>query len=435
MRSASEPSVSDPQLRLRSLDGLRGVAAGIVLLHHLSMTIPAVSNGYDSASDLDVFAPAWWLVATPLKVFVAGPEFVLVFFVLSGFVLALAPLKSWSGADARTPLSGRPGFGRRRSAYDWFAYYPRRVLRLGVPVVASMVLAYFVITLFPHPSKGSDGSWLTRQAHPDTSFHNLWTETLLIVDPNHPSVNPPLWSLTWEMWFSLLLPLVVLIALFSRRVPVLWGLLFIAISVYGYLANIEAAMFLPAFALGALLGANADRIRALVDRWQGSRALTFVFAAILVGGPLLSICYWFVRPLFGTAGDDVAMAMRVPGALLLVAAVAFWPAAGRIFAARPFATLGKVSFSLYLVHSPIVVLFGLNFTGSEWPLGAGLAIGTSFALAILMYVLVERPSRHLAGWAGRRVSAAVGAVTRPIAVAAELDEHRTRLARERVLVS
>lgn len=436
MRSASVPSVSEPQLRLRSLDGLRGVAAGIVLLHHLSMTIPAVSNGYDSASELDVFSPAWWLVETPLKVFVAGPEFVLVFFVLSGFVLALAPLKAREDLDAAALRSGRGGLaGLRSRSYDWFAYYPRRVLRLGVPVVASMVLAFFVITLFPHPSKGSDGSWLTRQAHPDTSFHNLWTETLLIVDPNHPSVNPPLWSLTWEMWFSLLLPLVVLIALFSRRVPVLWAMLFIAVSVYGYLAVIEAAMFLPAFALGALMGANADRIRDLVARWQGSRVLTFVFAGILVGGPLLSICYWFVRPIAGTTGDGVAMAMRVPGALLLVAAVAFWPAAGRIFAARPFATLGKVSFSLYLVHSPIVVLFGLNFTGSRWALGAGLAIITSFALAIVMYVLVERPSRRLAGWAGRRVSGAIGAVTRPITVAAELDEHRTRLARERVLVS
>ncbi|GAB3801148.1 acyltransferase [Humibacter antri] len=435
MRPASEPSVSEPQLRLRSLDGLRGVAAGIVLLHHLSMTIPAVSNGYDSASALDVFSPAWWLVETPLKIFVAGPEFVLVFFVLSGFVLALAPLKA-RGTDARSRHSGRRALaGPRSRSHDWVAYYPRRILRLGVPVVASMVLAFFVITLFPHPSKGSDGSWLARQAHPDTSFHNLWTETLLIVDPNHPSVNPPLWSLTWEMWFSLLLPLVVLIALFSRRVPALWGLLFVAISVYGYLANIEAAMFLPAFALGALLGANADRIRALVDRWRGSRALTLVFAAILIAGPLLSICYWFVRPIVGTTGDEVAMAMRVPGALLLVAAVAFWPAAGRVFAARPFAALGKVSFSLYLVHSPIVVLFGLNFTGSRWGLVALLAVGTSVALAIAMYLLVERPSRHLAGWAGRRVSGALAAVTRPIAVAAELDEHRSRLDRERALVS
>lgn len=393
------------------------MAAAVVLLHHLSMTIPSVSNGYDSAADLDVFSPAWWLVATPLKIFVAGPEFVLVFFVLSGFVLTLPPL------GAR----GAPG---ARAHYDWWSYYPRRILRLGVPVVASMALAYVVITAFPHHAQASDGSWLTRQAHPDTSLHNLWTETLLIVDPHHPSINPPLWSLTWEMWFSLLLPVVVLLALWSRRMPVLWGLLFAGISVYGYLAHLEAAMFLPAFALGALLGANADRIRDLADRWRGTRTFSWTFAAILISGPLLSICYWFVRPLVGSTGDDLAMAMRVPGALLLVAAVAFWPSAGRVFEARPFAALGKVSFSLYLVHSPIVVLYGLAFTGEDWWLGAALAIVTSSGLAIAMYLLVERPSRHLAGWVGRRLSGVVLTITRPIAVAAELEGHRSTVAAE-----
>src|SRR6185437_17122993 len=94
MRSATGASVSEPGLRLRSLDGLRGIAAGVVLLHHLSMTIPAVSNGYDNSANLELFSPAWWLVASPLKIFVAGPEFVLVFFVLSGYVLTLAPLKA-----------------------------------------------------------------------------------------------------------------------------------------------------------------------------------------------------------------------------------------------------------------------------------------------------------------------------------------------------
>lgn len=415
-----EPPGQEPRQRLRSLDGLRGVAAAVVLLHHLSMTIPAVSNGYDSAARLDPFSPAWWLVATPLKIFSAGPEFVLVFFVLSGFVLTLPPLASRSGPSRR---------------YDWLAYYPRRVLRLGVPVVASMVLAYVVITAFPHHAQASDGSWLTRQAHPDTSPHNLWTETLLIVDPHHPSVNPPLWSLTWEMWFSLLLPLVVLLALWSRRMPVLWALLFAGISVVGYLFHIEAAMFLPAFALGALLGANADRLQALADRWRGTRAYGIAFGAIVISGPLLSICYWLVRPVVGTTGDDLAMAMRVPGALLLVAAVAFWPRAARVFSAKPLTALGKVSFSLYLVHSPIVVLFGLAFTGVDWWMGAALALVTSFALAVGMYLLVERPSRHLAGWVGRRVASVSTAITRPIAVAAELEEHRSRLAADRVLVS
>jgi len=93
-----------------------------------------------------------------------------------------------------------------------------------------------------------------------------------------------------------------------------------------------------------------------------------------------------------------------------------------------------VSFSLYLVHSPIVVLFGLHFTGSFWWIGAMLTVVTSFTLAIGMHVLVERPSRRLAAWAGHRVSAIAETVTRSIDVAVEPEEYRVRaLARSAAL--
>jgi Predicted acyltransferases len=392
------------------------VAAAIVLLHHLSMTVPAVSNGYDSASNLVPFSFAWWAVASPLKVFFAGPEFVLVFFALSGFVLTLSPIANRLGTVRAEGLVAR--------GYDWVSYYPRRIIRLGVPVAASMLLAFTVIRMLPHPAKSSDGSWLTRQAHPDTSVHNLITETLLIVDPNHPSVNPPLWSLTWEMWFSLLLPVGVLIALWSRRVPVLWALLFVGVSGFGYIARLDAASFMPAFALGALLGANAHRINAFVTRWQSHRGATWIWIGVTVSAVMALISYWLFRPVLGPIGNDITMGLRVPGAVLLVATAAFWPAAARLFTLRPIAWLGTISFSLYLVHSPIVVALGLIFTGQYWWVGASLSLAASFGLAVLMYHFVEKPSTRLASWAGKHVSAAVASITGPIEIALALEEHR-----------
>jgi peptidoglycan/LPS O-acetylase OafA/YrhL len=387
-----------------------------VLLHHLSMTIPAVSDGYDSAKNLTLFSPAWWFVASPLKIFVAGPEFVLVFFVLSGFVLTLSPLarltQSRDAANADSPMPPR--------RYDWASYYPRRIVRLGVPVVASMVLAVAVITTLPHPSSAGAGSWLQRQASPDVSFGNLLSETLLIVDPSRPGVNPPLWSLTWELWFSLLLPVAVLIALWTRRFPVLWAVAFCGVSVFGYVEHITAATFLPAFALGALLGANAERIHDAVDRWRNRSGFTPIWAAIAVAGPMLSISFWMLRPLLNGTGADVALAMRVPGAVLMVATVAFWPAAARIFDVKPLAGLGRISFSVYLVHSPVVVAFGLMFTGATWWIGALSSIAVTAVLTLLMYGLVERPSQRLAAWLGARISATLEAVvartSRPTAV-------------------
>lgn len=425
---------STPQFRLRSLDGLRGLAAAIVLLHHVSMTIPAISNGYDSTRNVAPWSFTWWVLQSPLKVLVAGPEFVLVFFILSGFVLTLSPL----GKRTRLSIPGgqpTPAPQHTRTTqdppasqrpYDWAAYYPRRIIRLGVPVVASMVLAFVVVTTLPHPVDAGDGSWLTRQAHPDTGLTNLLTETLLIADPSRPSVNPPLWSLTWELWFSLLLPVAVAIALFSRRLPVVWALVFCGISAYGYVMKVPAVMYLPAFALGGLLAANAARINAAIDRQRSRRGFTVMWAAIAVTGPMLCISYWLLRPLVHGPFADLALGMRVPGAMLMVATIAFWPAASRVFDAKPLAWLGRISFSLYLVHAPIVVWFGLMFTGQSWWIGATLSTLTSLALALTMYALVEKPSQRLALWVGSRASDATTSIRPPLTPAGPLaGQHQT----------
>ena len=108
--------------RLSSLDGLRGIAALIVVAHHASLLVPAISAAYLTPGGGPVAGSvAWWFTYTPLKLLTAGPEAVIVFFVLSGFVLTL-PL-----------LSGRP--------FDWMAYYPRRIVRIGLPTLCSLLFA------------------------------------------------------------------------------------------------------------------------------------------------------------------------------------------------------------------------------------------------------------------------------------------------------
>ena len=105
--------------RLDRLDALRGIAAIVVLVHHVSMTVPQIATAYESSDGVMLYSIGWWATLSPLKVLLAGPEFVLVFFVLSGFVLV------------RSPLAARQT-GQR---YDWVAYYVRRIIRLAVPVL------------------------------------------------------------------------------------------------------------------------------------------------------------------------------------------------------------------------------------------------------------------------------------------------------------
>ncbi|WP_158251000.1 acyltransferase [Cryobacterium sp. Y82] len=388
--------------RLGRLDALRGVAALVVLAHHVSMTVPEIAAAYDSSTGVPLFSAGWWTTLSPLKVLLAGPEFVLVFFVLSGFVLV------------RSPLAAREAGPR----YDWSAYYMRRVIRLAVPVVVSVGLAVVWIVLVPRTVGAAGGPWLARQDTPDLGLGNLLREASIIGVTRRPDINPPLWSLVWELWFSLLLPVFVAVAAFTRKpvsVPIrrilLWVVILCALAGIGYVTTTQSLMYLPPFALGALLAANYDDPQRCSDRLVESasgRVLGWTLAAL---GPFLLVAYWMLRPLTSGGWSDITLSLRVVGAFVIVATVAFWPAStserGLALAPRTRRTLdwlGSVSFSLYLVHFPIVVAFAVLAGPAHWWLGALVSVPLSLVVAQLMTRFVEQPAQVYGTRAGASVS-------------------------------
>ena len=375
----------EPRNRLVALDALRGVAAVIVLVHHISMTSPAVSAAYSSSIDVPIFSTGWWATLSPLKIFFAGPEFVLVFFVLSGFVLVLSPLQ------------------QSVRGYNWLAYYPRRIVRLAIPVVVSVVLAAMWIALVPRTGVG--GAWMAKQGSPDLGFGNLLREASIVGYTGRPDVNPPLWSLAWEMWFSLLLPIGVILAVATRRWTLAWAAALLVASTVGYLRAVEPLMYLPAFALGALLAANHASLRAISTRLAVRPGGVLLWTLVAVLGPLLLTAHWLLRPVLTAPWSELTLALRVPGAVLVVATVALWPAAQQLLSGRLLGWLGRISFSLYLVHFPVVVTFGQVFGPEHWWWGAMVSVTVSLVLAQLMYRWVELPAQALAARVGAAFSA------------------------------
>ncbi|WBM79408.1 acyltransferase [Cryobacterium breve] len=296
------------------------------------------------------------------------------------------------------------------TGYDWVAYYPRRIIRLAIPVVVSVALAAAWILLVPRTGIDVGGSWLKRQDSPDIGLPNLLGEASVIGGSGRPDVNPPLWSLTWEMWFSLLLPICVLLAVATRRLPALWAAAFLAVSATGYVTGIEPLMYLPAFGLGALLAANYESLRTWAARVAARRGGTAVWIGLTALGPALLVSHWLLRPQLSGLWGDLTLALRVPGAVLVVAVVALWPPLQRPLSARPLVWLGTVSFSLYLVHFPVVVAFGTMFGPGRWWLGALVSVPLSLVLAQLMYLWVELPAQRLATWTGRWASEKAGAL-------------------------
>jgi peptidoglycan/LPS O-acetylase OafA/YrhL len=371
--------------RYRSLDGLRGVAALIVVFHHSLLAFPAVANYTGVPATGSVL---WWFEVSPLKLFSAGAEAVLVFFVLSGFVLVLPVLRTLS--------------------YDWVAYYFRRSIRLYLPVVASIALAAVVVYVHPQVA-GNGSSWVGTwtMAHPSWG---VFAQALDIFEPAN-GVNNPLWTLRWEMIFSLALPLFAFGAVLLRR----WWLVAIAgvfvLVFVGVLKDVSLFQYLPVFLAGSLLAVNAERLSVWADSIRGRRGVNFAWFALLLGGFALLIAHWMFA-ILGTVPyvAQFLVAISFLGAIVIVAVAFLWQPFARLLTIAPVRWLGRVSFSLYLVHVPIIIACANLFGPGHALIAIAVAIPLSLVVAELFARFVEGPAHRLSKRVGSGVSARIAAM-------------------------
>lgn len=299
--------------RLVGLDGMRGLAALFVVLHHSWLSsfpgFPA-NNG-----------PWWtgWLVYGHLAV--------VVFIVLSGFSLAVAPARAgWRLDDLRQ-------FARRRARRILPPYWPALLL--------SCVVAW---TLVPQPGEG-----------PPT-VKSVLVYGLLLQDVfGAPSPNGAFWSIAIEAQLYLALPLMLLVLRRFGAVAMLTAVA-LPVAAIGVLAPSSSFVhlflrftpqFAALFALGVLAaGVVSPGARALPWHWLSLLAAAPVVAWIAIAGPVWTVHHYYWIDL--AAGPAVAMALAA------IATGRPTPLV-RFLDTRPIRSLGSFSYSLYLIHAPIVV--------------------------------------------------------------------------------
>jgi peptidoglycan/LPS O-acetylase OafA/YrhL len=355
--------------RLAGLDGLRGLAALFVVLHHCwLLSFPGFP-----VND----APGWtgWLLY--------GHFAVVVFIVLSGFSLAVSPARSgWR-------LGGIATFFNRRA---WRILPP-----YWAALLFSLVIAWAVI---PQPGQQAP------------TGRSVVIYGLLLQDVfGSPSPNGALWSIAVEAQLYLVFPLMLLV-LRKAGAAVMLGAVTLVVVAVGALAPAVPAVdllmrltpqFAALFAMGAVCAGIVraeERTSRLAWHWFAAAAAAPVLLLIVVAGPA-----WVVANFFWV---DLAIG---PAAGLLLTGIAtgrpVWLV--RLLDTRPIRRLGSFSYSLYLIHSPLVVMLNRLVVAPRaqpgmptFLLTLALAVPVSVGAAWLFASVFELPFQRHRSWKGLR---------------------------------
>lgn len=342
--SAPPPSSGKPAaVRLIELDGLRGLAAVVVLIHHALETVPALAEVGARPGTVPTGTFNRILTQSPLHLLWAGHEAVLIFFVLSGVALTY-------------PVARRHAQGRR---FDWVDYAPRRFVRLWLPAAASTTFAVIAMLLVPRSEDPALGHWMTVTHPVGLGARQMLMEYLLI--PKHAYRNTVLWSLHAEAIFSFVLPLMILgVALCARR-RLSWLPVAAALAVPVITASPGSGSYLPVFTVGAVMGwawgHNPAPVPQRPQPWATAQALVCLL--------LITLAWW--PGLESHTAQRLANAVTLAAAAYLVHLVVRAGALRGLLRSRTVQYLGLMSFSLYLVHEPVVVsLRLLTHSVSPW---------------------------------------------------------------------
>jgi peptidoglycan/LPS O-acetylase OafA/YrhL len=252
-----------------------------------------------------------------------------------------------------------------------------------------------------HFDTSTNGFGVWMQYTPDVSLRAMILDATTMPDIAGPI--RPLWSLRWELLFSLLLPVFYWGTLLWRRGVMVKLAVLIAVVYVGTVASASPLVFLPMFAIGALMAQELDRFAGVADRLDRGNG-DVKWCALLLAGLTLLTSQWGLM-LFSPTPEVGALSQPagVAGAAILVFVTIFWPRIRVALDRRFVQWLGAVSFSLYLIHEPIAVAFGFLVGEGRGLLAVPLTIVTSLAVASLFRRLIELPSHHIA----RRIGVAI----------------------------
>ena len=330
-------------VRLDFLDGIRGLSALYVVLYH---TIP--SQAVEGASAQHALVRK---LTFPIH---QGHLAVAIFIVLSGYCLMLPVAKSTDGQLRDGALN----------------YIKRRARRILPTYYAALLLSFAISTFWVRQGwvmNPLDTDKLNLLAHVGLVHNLIWDYAI--------SMNAPLWSVAmeWQIYFLLPLLLLPLWRKLNSVVPIVVGLLLGLAPLALYYAKIlklghtlwwTFPWYIGLFAMGMAAASIGFSERDNEPRWRDNLnwPLLSLLSLVLCGVVRLKIGaklipeIWMCDILMGLAAACFILAcankvMQKPHGISDIVVQAL--------SAKPLQKLGSFSYSLYLIHVPVLTILVL----------------------------------------------------------------------------
>ncbi|HEY3840362.1 MAG TPA: acyltransferase [Bryobacteraceae bacterium] len=346
---------------LPALTGLRFVLAIWVILHHLT------GKGMMLES---------WVQTLPdgLQSLVRGGYLAVgTFFVLSGFVLAR------SYAEEKWSRGNLVHYGIARIARVYPGY----------------LLSLLIVSPFIYRSLFAGGAGSARRAVLLTDYGLLlqgWTGSLGV------GWNTPAWSLSCELFFYLCFP--VLLMVFARRT---WPRILIASFICIGLPFTLARLHVPEWwkplyhTADFLVGIIASHLFDFLaeSRWSFHRLGAWIYGTAGSLGALLVAFPQYLR----VSSLDLNSTLRPVNVAILIGLAIGGGLPARVLSTRLFKYLGQASYSMYILHVPLLWWYSryiLHHPSSPPPAAAAVVyIGVVILVSALAFEFVEEPANRL----------------------------------------
>lgn len=307
------------------------------------------------------------------------------FFVISGYLISLIILRE-----------------QQQGIFSFNAFWTRRARRI-LPALASMVLAcmiagFFISMRFDWKALGEQGLSvfaLIANIKMWKLAGNYWAPAA------HETPLLHTWSLAVEEQFYLFYPLLLITILkFARKHAFR---IILAGTLLSFMLGMLATQYKPAAAFYLLppraweLAAGCLLAIASHNRAAGFTKVPLASIYSLTGVVIIICSYLFIVEDRGFPGYQALF--PVVGTIIIIAFTSEQHLTGKFLASPPVCYLGKISYSLYLWHWPVIVYALIVKQQSQATVPLWVVVSLMLGLSVISYHFVEKTTRFSKNWA------------------------------------